>query len=156
MESKYERRRIARKNRRIWAISYLGGKCAECGYVEIPDKVDRKEKLEFDHIDPKTKSFTIGTNIDCRKEKLIVELNKCQLLCFRCHWIKTRHDRFGLMYEDEATLIPSCGTVNKYSNYACRCAKCREAWAKYFRPRKKIYRARKRHMKQSTLLASTK
>jgi hypothetical protein len=37
---------------------------------------------------------------------------------------------------------PRHGTVTGYSNHKCRCPDCRKAWAVYFGPRCKAYRAR--------------
>jgi hypothetical protein len=37
-------------------IEELGGECVVCG---------TKEELEFDHVDPATKLFTIGAKIRC-------------------------------------------------------------------------------------------
>jgi len=60
----------------------LGGKCVKCGATE---------RLEFDHIDPKNKSFCITKNLRMGdKEKLQEELDKCQLLCYDCHLEKTK------------------------------------------------------------------
>jgi hypothetical protein len=64
-------------------IEKLGGKCVECGCTET---------LEFDHIDPPTKSFNISTGYHKPKEVLEEELSKCQLLCNKCHIEKSRKD----------------------------------------------------------------
>ena len=66
-------------------IKHLGGKCVGCG---------SNEKLQFDHIDRKQKSFTIGKCLGYTLEKLLEEANKCQLLCKECHKYKTtiNHD----------------------------------------------------------------
>jgi len=54
--------------------------CAICGY----NKCDAA--LSFHHTDPKDKKFNISTRTLCLKESRIVnELNKCILLCCRCH-----------------------------------------------------------------------
>lgn len=75
---------LDRYHRRISeAIIELGAACAHCGSEEISE-------LEFDHIDPSTKSFTIGTKAgSVSEDKLQAELKKCQLLCKTCHDIKT-------------------------------------------------------------------
>ena len=60
----------------------LGGECVKCGV---------KEKLQFDHIHPKNKSFEITKRLLMGdKEKFQEELNKCQLLCCDCHLEKTK------------------------------------------------------------------
>jgi hypothetical protein len=64
-------------------IEKLGGKCVECGCTD---------SLEFDHIDPSTKSFNIAAGYTKPKEVLLEEVAKCQLLCNKCHIEKTKKD----------------------------------------------------------------
>ena len=63
---------------KIMAIAYKGGKCQVCGYCKCI------EALEFHHINPLEKEFTIsgGTR---SFESLKLELDKCILLCANCH-----------------------------------------------------------------------
>lgn len=73
MADRYERRLA-------WAKDLLGGKC-RCGSVK---------DLQFDHVDPAIKSFTICTKLaGVSLVRLEQELAKCQLLCFDCHKLKT-------------------------------------------------------------------
>ena len=67
-------------------IELLGGKCAVCSGVD---------GLQFDHIDPNSKSFAIGKLLNFAKSKVIDELNKCQLLCEKCHIEKTKINKDG-------------------------------------------------------------
>lgn len=70
-------RNLARQNRRE-AIAEAGGRCVWC---------PNTYKLQFDHIDCKTKvSHKIWT---WSKAKRDAELAKCQLLCEPCHIQKT-------------------------------------------------------------------
>ena len=64
-------------------IEKLGGKCVECGCTEA---------LEFDHIDPSTKSFNIASGYTKPKDILLEEVAKCQLLCNKCHVEKSKKD----------------------------------------------------------------
>lgn len=58
--------------------------CVECGYNE------HFCALDFDHIDPSQKEFTIGTSYtSVSLERLYKEIDKCQVLCANCHRIKT-------------------------------------------------------------------
>ncbi len=116
-----------RAKRKAFCLNYLGGKCVKC---------NAKEDLEFDHIDPNSVEFRIGCSLEHGMDRLINELDKCQLLCFKCHWAKTRRDR-GLCE-------PSHGTASYYNNYKCRCDKCRSAWTIYAVPRIRGYRQRAR------------
>lgn len=82
---KHNARSIERRKRmKLEAIAYKGDRCQICGY----DKCI--EALEFHHIDPSTKddslafggSFVRGTT---SLERIKPELDKCILLCCRCH-----------------------------------------------------------------------
>lgn len=87
------------------ALEYLGGSCVVCGTTEY---------LEFDHIEPELKSFTIGRKLsNTTFEDLIPELDKCQLLCKVHH--KEKH-------------APQHGTISGYRHLRCRCDACRTAW----------------------------
>lgn len=61
------------------AISYLGGKCVVCGYDKCQDAFD------FHHLDPSVKTDSITKLYLHTEEKLKLELDKCVLLCCRCH-----------------------------------------------------------------------
>jgi 5-methylcytosine-specific restriction endonuclease McrA len=55
--------------------------CAICGYNKC------SYALDFHHINPKTKKFNITTTslISFGLEKILIEMNKCVLLCSNCH-----------------------------------------------------------------------
>lgn len=103
------------------ALTYLGGHCAQC---------DTIEHLEFDHIDPATKLFCISQKLSKRWVLLVVEVDKCQLLCEDCHFKKTiaQNIEFGEIEKP----IPH-GTTNGYRHFGCRCQKCRDAHREYAR-----------------------
>lgn len=66
-------------------LVYLKDKsCIKCGINDI-------RVLEFDHINPKTKSFSIARAITSTLswENILSEMAKCQILCVNCHKIKT-------------------------------------------------------------------
>jgi len=74
-------------------VDYLGGKCERCGYNQCI------VALEFDHINPALKKFSIsqivreGTGVisDGTDDWEVIkeELDKCRLLCANCH--RERH-----------------------------------------------------------------
>ena len=75
---KYQREWL-RKKRAKWLKE--NGPCVTCG---------SNEKLEVDHIDPKTKTtHSFWSWSDLRRNE---ELKKCQVLCRACHKIKTKKD----------------------------------------------------------------
>lgn len=61
-------------------IEYKGGKCMICGYNK-----DCPSAYDFHHRDPKEKSFGISSKNIKKFEDLIKEVDKCDLLCCRCH-----------------------------------------------------------------------
>ena len=90
-EKLVEDQRKLRKERKEHLVERLGGKCVECGTTHL---------LEFDHIDPLSKSFTIAQKMTANIELLYKEVDKCQLLCRYCHYEKTRRQWLdGTMYE---------------------------------------------------------
>lgn len=65
---------------KLLSIEYKGGKCEICGYNKCPDA------LEFHHIDSTQKDFGIGEKGYTKSfESIKTELDKCMLLCCRCH-----------------------------------------------------------------------
>jgi 5-methylcytosine-specific restriction endonuclease McrA len=99
-------------SRRREAIEKLGGKCVEC---------DSVEQLEFDHIDPSTKEFCIGTLWGVARDRFDKEIEKCQLLCKPCHTEKTFVNRDG------GKGFVEHGTYSGYRWLKCRCEPCRNA-----------------------------
>lgn len=74
-----DKKRIAKKQ---FAIEYKGGKCSCCGYV------DCSAALDFHHLDPSVKESSIADMIHKRsisENDLKKELDKCILVCCRCH-----------------------------------------------------------------------
>jgi len=94
---KWERRQAERQRRsdlRSQAVAYKGGKCQICGY----DKC--LMALEFHHVDPREKDFTISKRMTSF-EAIRRELDKCALVCANCH--REVHDGFHpqfIVYDD--------------------------------------------------------
>jgi hypothetical protein len=64
---------------KIKMVEYGGGKCIICGYSET------NGALSFHHVDPSEKDLEIGRLVTRAWENIIPELDKCVLLCVRCH-----------------------------------------------------------------------
>ncbi len=92
--------------------------CSLCG---------SSEQLEFHHINPLEKSFTIGSEmLSLSDAKIQAELEKCQLICNLCH--RQRHSSSA-----------PCGTAQRYWR-GCRCKPCTTVNTEY----NKKYRANRR------------
>lgn len=95
---------------------HLGGKCCKCGSTE---------DLEIDHIDRTQKSFTVAKGWSYNKELFWAEVAKCQLLCQKCHNIKTAAD---------LGQTPARGTHGTLSAYRyCKCDLCKKVHTDYCR-----------------------
>lgn len=74
-----EKQRLHKRERKLWAIAYLGGKCSRCS-TECHPSV-----YEFHHINPEEKDRDPSKMLQLSLAKLTLELNKCVLLCANCH-----------------------------------------------------------------------
>lgn len=75
-----------RKRTKLKLIEYKGGKCEICGYNKC------EAVLQFHHINPKEKDFSISGK-SWSFEKLKQEVDKCMLLCANCHTEKHYQER---------------------------------------------------------------
>jgi predicted HNH restriction endonuclease len=85
---------VRRKKIREKAVIYKGGKCKICGYNRCLASMD------FHHLDPMTKNFSIAARMSSFKA-IQKELDLCVLLCSNCH--REVHDGLHsgyLVYED--------------------------------------------------------
>ena len=82
--AKLRRLKLKRQNQ-INLVKYMHDKsCAHCAENDI-------RVLEFDHINPANKSFSIARAINDGKswDIILTEINKCQILCSNCHKKRT-------------------------------------------------------------------
>jgi 5-methylcytosine-specific restriction endonuclease McrA len=124
-------KRYARRWKQI--IEHFGGKCNLCGATG--------RKFETDHIDPETKLFSIGVRLaGVSAKKLAIELEKCQLLCWKCHREKSVTDISDQRLEQERLKRVSVnnkygdflhGSHSTYQNKKCRCEACKKAQSEY-------------------------
>lgn len=71
---------LRRKKIKLMAVEYKGGKCEQCGYDRCIGA------LEFHHLDPAEKDFSIGGKGYTRSwEVTKEELDKCIMVCANCH-----------------------------------------------------------------------
>lgn len=72
-----------RNNKKAAIARYKKEKgCSRCGYNE------HSAALQFHHLDPNEKNFTIGTSWNLPLEEIFKEISKCEVLCANCHSIE--------------------------------------------------------------------
>lgn len=90
----------AHKDVKTQAVAHLGGKCINCGY----DKC--QNALEFHHVYPEHKEFSLRDKSSKTFKAILPELKKCVLLCANCH--RELHAGLHTIHMGEVTV--SCGT----------------------------------------------
>lgn len=113
--SDYHKKR--RRARRKKFLLMLGGRCESCG---------SRNNLEFDHKDPSKKEFGVSRFINSTDDFVKKEIDKCRLLCKKCHKNKT-HEEW-----DYALPPAEHGSLWMYKHYKCRCNKCKKAMSNYY------------------------
>jgi len=143
-KNKEDRRRYMREYyaKRIESLkARLGGVCVSCGSTE---------DLEFDHIDPESKSFSISELMKYSKEVVDSEIEKCQLLCSHCHKIKSCSDRGQTLTVDKNGDRVVHGTPSGARH--CGCNECKIFKKKYTAPlQKKWYEEKKKTHVRKTI-----
>lgn len=70
---------IRREKTKKEAVDFLGGKCIICGYNKYP------QAIVFHHKDPKQKEYSISEHNGRSFKTIKKEVEKCVLMCIRCH-----------------------------------------------------------------------
>lgn len=116
-----------RLERKLFLLEKYDFKCSKCGYDQ------NISALDFHHIDPNTKKFTLdGKNLTSKNiEDIFIEAEKCIVLCANCH--REHHNpqtnlsqlnyksenviKFFVKYAQEKDTIP------KEKNFCKKCGK---------------------------------
>lgn len=77
--NKYDYVKAWRTRMRMRLVEAFGGKCGICEYKRC------NNALEFHHLDPKEKSFNLGSSNIANWSKIVDEAQKCVMLCCICH-----------------------------------------------------------------------
>ena len=112
----YEYQRLRGLKRKLYLVEQRGGCCENCGYNK------NIAAFDFHHKDPNEKEF----KLDIRKlgnismKKLLVEFEKCKLLCANCH---REHHSPDLGLSNVKILIEQVST-DIFGKVECRQPKC--------------------------------
>ena len=74
-----KRKTVLRQSFKKKLLELNGNKCCRCGYNKC------SEALEFHHLNPKEKDFTISAYNSSNWEDYLKESKKCILVCSNCH-----------------------------------------------------------------------
>ena len=89
-----------RVEQRAWICEYLQSHpCVDCGE-------DDPVVLEFDHVDPATKSANVAdaiSRLGWGMTRLVAEIEKCQVRCCNCHRKRTWKERHWLRASGEVS-----------------------------------------------------
>jgi len=92
-----DRRTRRKRERKIWAIKTLGGKCVNCGETD-------PEELQFHHMNGETKAPGYRGISDAAQwswERFTAEVSKCVLFCMSCHLEQHRKAGYTVLSEDK-------------------------------------------------------
>ena len=112
------------------AHASLGGKCINC---------ESTDDLQMDHIDRHNKSFSASKMLSFSLKAFWEEIKKCQLLCKKCHRVKTTIESGKRMAKGNH------GTLSCYRY--CKCNLCKKAKADWSREYMKKYRQKEKLLK---------
>ena len=90
--------------RKVEFINLKGGSCNLCGYNK------NITALEFHHRDSSTKDFSIDIRklANTKKETLLLELEKCDLICANCH---REHHYPEMLTSNVLNILRSCNST---------------------------------------------
>ena len=75
----YQNVKDSRKRLKERLLYVMGNKCCVCGYNKC------NSALEFHHLNPDEKDFTLGANANISFARANEEIKKCILVCANCH-----------------------------------------------------------------------
>jgi len=129
-ECVYESGRRRIRAVKLKLVNLKGGKCISCGYCK------NLSAMDFHHRDPSEKEFDWRQLMTMLKQwdRVLEELEKCDLLCNRCHQ-EIHHPGYDMEMLESMSECPICGGETygrKYCSPECR----HEGNRKYPRPPK--------------------
>jgi len=114
----YDKERYRLRKERL--LDLIGRTCVSCGSDEL---------IEFDHVDPSSKEFTVTSKWNRPLAEVLPEAAKCQPLCHWCHKEKTRAN----------SSVDHGGGLSGKRN--CPCVPCKSRKSEYMRTWKRRRKA---------------
>lgn len=87
---------IRRVQTKLAAIQYLGSMCIDCGWMGNDEE---SNAYEFHHLSSEEKEYEIGRCLNKSWDFVKKELDKCVLLCSRCHRIRHSREKTEIFME---------------------------------------------------------
>ncbi len=119
MKQNSERVARLRKQKRQKLLEGFNSRCGICGY-------NKTEILQFHHVEPKEKTFTMSSSTNHTWEVFVEEAKKCILVCPNCHmeihWDLTNIPN-GIQRFDE-TLIKTLTYMDEHKKLLRNCVEC--------------------------------
>lgn len=131
----YESHILRIKSTKLRLVKMKGGKCLECGYSK------NLSAMDFHHRNPEEKEYSWAELITMfgQWDKVLAEVEKCDLLCARCHR-ELHHPDDEIDLIEELAVCPQCGGESYGRKYCCD--ECRhKARRVYERPPKEELQA---------------
>ena len=87
--------RAFKRDKRQWIFSLKNRPCIDCGGVFHP------ECMDFDHMDHDEKELCISAMYrrNFSREKILAEVDKCEVVCSNCHRMRTKARSEGKPYD---------------------------------------------------------
>ena len=105
------------------AVETLGGKCVNC---------ESENDLQIDHRRKNNKAFDVGKLINYSLDLFWKEIKKCQLLCRKCHRLKTTIESGKDIAKGNHGTLSS----RRYCNCA-ECVKVKTDWMREYKRKEK-------------------
>lgn len=87
----WKKHKLTKPDKRAYLIELKGGKCKDCGYKAHP------AAFEFDHLRDKKLAISNMLNQPYKWERILEEVEKCELVCANCHRIRTHNRRNNIV-----------------------------------------------------------
>jgi hypothetical protein len=98
-KTKWEKDRAHGQRKRLMIQEFKKVPCMDCG-IQYPPYV-----MDFDHRDPATKVLNISKVYHFGKQKLLDEIEKCDVVCSNCHRERSHQQKLARLAQLEDAAV---------------------------------------------------